>query len=64
MDKSEIKKEIITACNSICNKLKISKEDEIKYMKETALNLLPRIEVGIKNNSLENIFLKFKEYVI
>lgn len=64
MDKSEIKKEIITACNSICNKLKISKEDEIKYMKETALNLLPRIEVGIKNNSLENIFLKFKEEVI
>ena len=26
----------------------------------TALNLLPRIEEGIKNNNLENIFLSYK----
>ena len=29
-------------------------------MKTTALNLLPRIEEGIKINNLENIFLSFK----
>ena len=29
-------------------------------MKTTALNLFPRIEEGIKNNNLKNIFLSFK----
>jgi hypothetical protein len=56
----EIKESIIESCNHICKDLKINKSYEIEYMKTTALSLLPRIEEGIKNNNLENIFLSFK----
>lgn len=56
----EVQEEFIKACNNICCKLKINIDCEIDYVKETALNLLPRIEEGIKNSDLENIFLSFK----
>lgn len=55
----EIREELIKACENICFKLKINIDFEISYIKETALNLIPRIEEGIKNNNLENIFLSF-----
>ncbi|WP_196000402.1 DUF6179 domain-containing protein [Clostridium sp. 1001271B_151109_B4] len=56
----EIEEELIKSANSVCNKLKIVSDFEINYVKMTALNLLPRIEEGIKNNNLENIFLSYK----
>ena len=56
----EIEEELIKSANSVCNKLKIVSDFEINYLKMTALNLLPRIEEGIKNNNLENIFLSYK----
>ena len=55
-----IQEKLIESCNNICKGLKINKSYEIEYMKTTALNLLPRIEEGTKNNNLENIFLSFK----
>ena len=55
-----IQEKLIECCNHICKDLKINKSYETEYMKATALNLLPRIEEGIKNNNLENIFLSFK----
>ncbi|MGV3074317.1 DUF6179 domain-containing protein [Clostridium baratii] len=60
MNIEEIEEDIIKAANNICNKLKIVSDYEINYVKMTALNLLPRIEEGIKNNNLENIFLSYK----
>ncbi|MGG7212721.1 DUF6179 domain-containing protein [Clostridium nigeriense] len=56
----EIEEDIIKAANNICNKLKIVSDYEKNYVKMTALNLLVRIEEGIKNNNLENIFLSYK----
>lgn len=56
----EIQKKLIECCNNVCKDLKINKGYEIEYIRATALNLLPRIEEGIKNNNLENIFLSFK----
>ena len=56
----EIEEEFIKAANSVCNKLKIVNDYEINYVKMTALSLLSRIEEGIKNNNLENIFLSYK----
>lgn len=60
MNIEEIKEDIIKAANNICNKLKIVRDYEINYVKMTALNLLPRIKEGIKNNNIENIFLSYK----
>lgn len=60
MNIEEIEEDIIKAANNICNKFKIVSDYEINYVKMTALNLLPRIEEGIKNNNLENIFLSYK----
>ena len=56
----EIEEELIKAANNVCNKLKIVNNFEVNYVKMTALNLLPRIEEGIKNNNLANIFLSYK----
>lgn len=56
----EMREKLIKACENICLKLKINIDFEISYIKETALNLIPRIEEAIKNNDLENIFLSFK----
>ena len=56
----EIQEKLIESCDDICKSLKINESYEIEYMKTTALNLLPRIEEGIKNNNLKNIFLSFK----
>ena len=56
----EIEEELIKAANNVCNKLKIVNNFEVNYVKITALNLLPRIEEGIKNNNLANIFLSYK----
>lgn len=60
MNIEEIKEDIIKAANNICNKLKIVRDYEINYVRVTALNLLPRIKEGIKNNNIENIFLSYK----
>ena len=58
--KMNIEEDIIKAASNICNKLKIVSDYEINYVKMTALNLLPRIKEGIKNNNIENIFLSYK----
>ena len=58
--KMNIEENIIKAASNICNKLKIVSDYEINYVKMTALNLLPRIKEGIKNNNIENIFLSYK----
>ena len=44
----------------ICLKLSIKDDFEIKYVKNTALNLVPRIEAAVSNNDLQNIFLSFR----
>ena len=46
----EIQKKLIECCNNVCKDLKINKGYEIEYIRSTSLNLLPRIEEGIKNN--------------
>ena len=56
----EIEEDLIKSANNVCNKLKIVSDFEVNYVKMTALNLLPRIEEGIKNNNLANIFLSYK----
>lgn len=60
MNAKEIREELIKSANNLCDKLKIVNDDEIDYIKMTVLNLIPRIEEGIKNNNLENIFLSYK----
>lgn len=34
--------------------------NNLYYVKNTALNLVPRIEVAVSNNDLQNIFLSFR----
>ena len=55
-----LKAKIEKAVDHICLKLSIKDDFEIKYVKNTALNLVPRIEVAVSNNDLQNIFLSFR----
>ena len=34
--------------------------NNLYYVKNTALNLVPRIEAAVSNNDLQNIFLSFR----
>ena len=34
--------------------------NNLYYVRNTALNLVPRIEVAVSNNDLQNIFLSFR----
>ena len=55
-----LKAKIEKAVDHICLKLSIKDDFEIKYVKNTALNLVPRIEAAVSNNDLQNIFLSFR----
>ena len=56
----DLKAKIEKAVDHICLKLSIKDDFEIKYVKNTALNLVPRIEAAVSNNDLQNIFLSFR----
>lgn len=56
----DLKAKIEKAVDHICLKLSIKDDFEIKYVKNTALNLVPRIEAAVNNNDLQNIFLSFR----
>ena len=56
----DLKAKIEKAVYDICLKLSIKDDFEIKYVKNTALNLVPRIEAAVSNNDLQNIFLSFR----
>lgn len=60
LSKVEILEELRDSVDRVCDSLGIVDNEKIEYIKKTAMNMYPRIEVGLATGSLENIFLSFK----
>ncbi len=60
LSKTEILVKLESSAKSICNVLGIVDNEKIEYIQKTAVNIYPRIEVGLSTGNIDNIFLSFK----
>ncbi len=60
LSKTEILVKLRSSAKSICDILGIVDNEKIEYIQKTAVNIYPRIEVGLSVGNIDNIFLSFK----
>jgi len=49
-----------SSAKSVCDILGVVDNEKIEYIQKTAVNIYPRIEVGLSTGNIDNIFLSFK----
>lgn len=60
LSKTEILAELRSSAKRVCDTLGIGDNEKIEYIQKTAVDIYPRIEVGLSTGNIENIFLSFK----
>jgi hypothetical protein len=60
LSRDEILEKLRSSANRVCGTLGIVENEKIEYIKKTAVDLYPRIEVGLSTGNIDNIFLSFK----
>ncbi len=60
LSKTEILVKLDSSAKSVCDILGIVDNEKIEYIQKTAVNIYPRIEVGLSVGNIDNIFLSFK----
>jgi len=60
LSETEILVKLESSAKSVCDILGIVDNEKIEYIQKTALNIYPRIEVGLSTGNIDNIFLSFK----
>ncbi|WP_346885319.1 DUF6179 domain-containing protein [Clostridium sp. UBA4395] len=60
LSKTEILVKLDSSAKSVCDILGIVDNEKIEYIQKTAVNIYPRIEVGLSTGNIDNIFLSFK----
>jgi len=60
LSKTEILVKLESSVKSVCDILGIVDNEKIEYIQKTAVNIYPRIEVGLSVGNIDNIFLSFK----
>lgn len=60
LSKTEILVKLKNSAKRVCDILGIVDNEKIEYIQKTAVNIYPRIEVGLSTGNIDNIFLSFK----
>ncbi len=60
LSKTEILVKLESSAKRICDILGIVDNEKIEYIQKTAVNIYPRIKVGLSIGNIDNIFLSFK----
>ncbi|WP_346879930.1 DUF6179 domain-containing protein [Clostridium sp. UBA3061] len=60
LSKIEILVKLKSSAKRVCDILGIVDNEKIEYIQKTAVNIYPRIEVGLSTGNIDNIFLSFK----
>ena len=60
LSKTEILVKLKISAKRVCDILGIVDNEKIEYIQKTAVNIYPRIEVGLSTGNIDNIFLSFK----
>ena len=60
LSKTEILVKLKISAKRVCDILRIVDNEKIEYIQKTAVNIYPRIEVGLSTGNIDNIFLSFK----
>lgn len=60
LSKTEILVKLESSAKSVCDILGVVDNEKIEYIQKTAVNIYPRIEVGLSTGNIDNIFLSFK----
>ncbi|WP_322390311.1 DUF6179 domain-containing protein, partial [Clostridium perfringens] len=60
LSKAEILDKLKSSAKKVCDILGILDNDKIEYIKKTAIDIYPRIEVGLSTGNIDNVFLSFK----
>lgn len=60
LSKTEILVKLESSSKNVCDILGIVDNEKIEYIQKTAVNIYPRIEVGLSTGNIDNIFLSFK----
>ncbi len=60
LSKTEILVKLKSSSKNVCDILGVVDNEKIEYIKKTAANIYPRIEVGLSTGNIDNIFLSFK----
>lgn len=60
LSKTEILVKLESSAKSVCDILEVVDNEKIEYIQKTAVNIYPRIEVGLSTGNIDNIFLSFK----
>lgn len=60
LSKVQILDELMSSTKRICDILGIVDNEKIEYIQKTAVDIYPRIEVGLFTGNINNLFLSFK----
>jgi hypothetical protein len=60
LSKTKILEKLRSSAKRVCDILRIADNEKIEYIQKTAVDMYPRIEVGLSTGNIENIFLSFK----
>jgi acetolactate synthase small subunit len=60
LSKTEMLEKLRSSAKRVCDILGIVDNEKIKYIQKTAVDMYPRIEVGLSTGNIDNIFLSFK----
>jgi hypothetical protein len=58
--KTKILEKLRSSAKRVCDILGIADNEKIEYIQKTAVDMYPRIEVGLSTGNIDNIFLSFK----
>lgn len=60
LTKAQVLEKLEHSVRHVCKILEINDDEQIEYIFKSAINLYPRIEIGLSTGNLENVFLSFK----
>ncbi|WP_411167793.1 DUF6179 domain-containing protein [Clostridium sp. MB05] len=60
LSKVEILDKLGNSAKKVCDILGITQNEKIEYIQKTAIDIYPRIEVGLSTGNIDNVFLSFK----
>jgi Family of unknown function (DUF6179) len=60
LSKAEILDKLRSSAKKLCDTLGIIDNEKIEYIQKTAIDIYPRIEVGLSTGNIDNVFLSFK----
>lgn len=60
LSKAEILDNLRNSAKRVCDILGIADNEKIEYIQKTAIDIYPRIEIGLSTGNINNVFLSFK----